>query len=350
MGDAIFAPLYEVLRARGVRFEFFDEVTGLRLSDDGDLVERLEIRRQVQLRHDGGYDPLVRDPGGLPSWPAEPLWDQLRDGEDLRAAGVRFEATEAARHAAVRTLRRGEDFDDVVLAISVASLPPICTELAARHGRFARMLEHARTVATQALQVWMTRDREELRFAPAGMVAGAYAEPLDTLCDMTHLLEREGWAPGDGVRSLAYLCGTMREVAGETQAQADARALADGLEHLRARAAVHWPGAAGPGGFDFSVLADPEDRDGEARIAAQYWRANIFGSERYVLTPPGSIRHRLRPDESGVANLVLAGDWTRNGICGGSVEAAVTSGRLAARALCGSPAFVPGTEGWLEAD
>ena len=101
---------------------------------------------------------------------------------------------------------------------------------------------------------------------------------------------------------------------------------------------------------DWALLADPEGREGEARLEAQYWRANIFGSERYVLTPPGTIGHRLRPDESGVENLVLAGDWTRNGICGGSVEAAVTSGKLAARALSGSPAVVPGTEGWLESD
>jgi uncharacterized protein with NAD-binding domain and iron-sulfur cluster len=49
-------------------------------------------------------------------------------------------------------------------------------------------------------------------------------------------------------------------------------------------------------------------------------------------------------------NLALAGDWTRNGICGGSVEAAVTSGKLAAKALSGHPSVVPGTEGWLESD
>jgi uncharacterized protein with NAD-binding domain and iron-sulfur cluster len=69
-----------------------------------------------------------------------------------------------------------------------------------------------------------------------------------------------------------------------------------------------------------------------------------------VLTPPGSVQHRLRPGEAAPSNLALAGDWTRNGICGGSVEAAVTSGKLAARALSGQPAVVPGTEGWLESD
>jgi hypothetical protein len=52
-----------------------------------------------------------------------------------------------------------------------------------------------------------------------------------------------------------------------------------------------------------------------------------------VLTPAGSVKHRLAADASGVENLVLAGDWTRNGIDGGCVESAVLSGLQAARAL-----------------
>lgn len=363
MGDAIFAPLYEALRERGVRFAFFSEVTRLGLSEDGRLVDEVDVRQQARVRG-GDYAPLVDDPGGLPSWPAEPRWDQLDDGDALRAADVDFEAggaIGAAPRAATRTLRLGEDFDDVVLGISIGSLPPICGELAARHERFATMLERVPTVATQALQVWMTRGPQELGVDPIGMISGAYVPPLDTLCDMSHLLPREGWPARTGVASIGYLCGTMAEVEGETQEEADARAFAAGLDHLRRSALVLWPGAAttalraGVGGaaverFDWSLLYDPGDGEGEDRLRAQCWRANIRGSERYVLTPPGSVEHRLRPDESGCANLVLAGDWTRNGICGGSVEAAVTSGKLAARALCGSPAVVAGIDGWLEAD
>ncbi|HEU4975306.1 MAG TPA: NAD(P)-binding protein [Baekduia sp.] len=355
MGDAIFAPLYEVLRARGVRFRFFSEVTGLGLSPDGALVDRVELREQARVRGDGEYAPLIADPGGLPCWPAAPRWEQLEDSDALRAAEVDFEAGGPTPAATARTLRRGEDFDDVVLGISIGSLPGICGELAARHERFATMLARVPTVATQALQVWLSPDPEQLGVDPPGMVSGAYVPPLDTLCDMTHLLPREGWPAGAGVRSIAYLCGTMPDVAGETQAEADARAYAGALEHLRRDALVLWPGAAcgdrghEGAGFDWSLLHDPEGREGEERLRAQYWRANVRGSERYVLTPPGSVAHRLRADESGCANLVLAGDWTRNGICGGSVEAAVTSGKLAARALSGSPAVVPGTDGWLEA-
>ena len=69
-----------------------------------------------------------------------------------------------------------------------------------------------------------------------------------------------------------------------------------------------------------------------------------------MLTPPGSIEFRMRPSEAKATNLALAGDWTRNGVCGGSVEAAVTSGKLAAQHLSGHPAVVPGAEGWLESD
>jgi uncharacterized protein with NAD-binding domain and iron-sulfur cluster len=350
MGDAVFAPMYEALRARGVRFEFFHEVTDLGLSADGQRVERIAIREQARCAG-GEYRPLVQDPGGLACWPSEPLWAQIDGGQGLREDGIAFEACHAAPGARELELRVGEHFDDVVLAMSIGSLEPVCGELRAKRPRFADMLDNAVTVATQALQVWMTADRDQLRFKPEGMVSGAYVEPLDTLCDMSHLLGREGWPAAAGVRSVGYFCGTMTEVAGETQADADARARHDGLVHLRANATTLWPGAETPDGdFDWSLLADPQDRDGEARLEAQYWRANIFGSERYVLTPPGSIEHRLAPGESGVDNLVLAGDWTRNGVCGGSVEAAVTSGKLAARALCGEPAIVPGTEGWLETD
>jgi hypothetical protein len=185
------------------------------------------------------------------------------------------------------------------------------------------------------------------------MVSGAYLKPLDTLCDMTHLLPREGWPAADGVASIGYLCGTMQQPPGDTQDDADERAFAAAVEHLRAKALVLWPGAAragDPGAFDWDLLHDPTGASGEDRVRAQYWRANIFGSERYVLTPPGSIEHRLRPSEAAPANLALAGDWTRNGICGGSVEAAVTSGKLAAKHLSGHPSVVPGTAGWLESD
>jgi uncharacterized protein with NAD-binding domain and iron-sulfur cluster len=353
MGDAIFAPMYEALKARGVRFEFFAEVTDIGVSADGGLVDRIAIRRQTRLA-DGvaEYEPLIADAGGLLSWPAEPLYAQLA-GRAHALREVVFEACHSAPDATDEVLHVGADFDDVVCGISLASLPPITRGLVATDPKLASALEHGATVATQALQVWMTRTAEDLGVDPVGMVAGGYLKPLDTLCDMSHLLPREAWPAGTGVVSIGYLCGTMVQPPGDTQDDADQRAFEEAVQHLRDKALVLWPGAArrdAPGEFDWDLLFDQTGSTGEDRVRGQYWRANIFGSERYVITPPGTVEHRIRPGEAKAANLAFAGDWTRNGVCGGSVEAAVTSGKLAAQHLSGSPAVVPGTEGWLESD
>jgi uncharacterized protein with NAD-binding domain and iron-sulfur cluster len=92
-----------------------------------------------------------------------------------------------------------------------------------------------------------------------------------------------------------------------------------------------WPGARGRDGkFDRGILVG----GGRGR-SGQYCEASTIGSDRYVLTPAGTVADRLAADESGVENLLLAGDWTRNGIDAGCVESAVTSGMQAARALIG---------------
>jgi uncharacterized protein with NAD-binding domain and iron-sulfur cluster len=58
----------------------------------------------------------------------------------------------------------------------------------------------------------------------------------------------------------------------------------------------------------------------------------------------GTLRFRLRADESGYENLYLAGDWIRNGVVIGSVEGAVVSGLQASRAISGHPALIPNEE------
>ena len=97
-----------------------------------------------------------------------------------------------------------------------------------------------------------------------------------------------------------------------------------------------WPSGAppdDPGGLDLSLLESVSGGTGAQRLASQYYRANIDPSERYVLTLPGSTVYRMAPGDTDFSNLVIAGDWTLSSINGGSVEAAVESGVLAARGL-----------------
>ena len=85
MGDTIFGPFYQVLAARGVRFEFFHEVTDLLVDDDGTgdgAVTGIRITRQAQVLDGADYDPLV-EVADLPCWPNQP---------DLGPAGGRRRA------------------------------------------------------------------------------------------------------------------------------------------------------------------------------------------------------------------------------------------------------------------
>jgi len=55
MGEVVFAPLYEALRARGVRFEFFSRLDDLRLSPDRRSVAQVRVARQVRLNPRGRH-------------------------------------------------------------------------------------------------------------------------------------------------------------------------------------------------------------------------------------------------------------------------------------------------------
>ncbi len=332
MGDVVFAPLYLALRARGVRFEFFTRVTGLELAPGIPLVERIVIRRQATVM--GGtdaYDPLI-DVGGRSCWPSEPRWEQL---SDERASRIDLE--QDTRRGRQQTLGRGTHFDEVVLAIPVGALPPICGELADARPRFRRMLDGAHTVRTKALQLWLTRPPAELSShaerdgSQLDSPSTAFARPFDTYCDMTHLLAAEGYG-GVGPDGVAYFCaafpdGPMRPRDIEREVRAEV------TEFLDEKLGSIWPGAVSAGTFDWNLLFDPADRPGRRRLEAQYLRVNATGTERYVTTPAGSVDSRLHPGESGFENLVLAGDWTHNDIDGGCVEAAVISGERAGAAL-----------------
>ena len=347
MGDTIFTPFYEVLKRRGVQFKFFHWITNLRLSKDKKLVNAIEYVQQVELNV-SEYHPLVTVKG-LDCWPNEPNWKQIKDAEKLKRFNL--EETPNPLNHPTRQLKRGEDFDIVVLGISVEAIKSICSEMAndKKNPRFKAMLDNAFTVQTQAFQLWMNQGLSSglhWKFND-NSVTGTYVEPLDTYADMSHLIPRENWPAKYNLSSIAYFCGVLKDNTKRTQATADNEVRRNAIKYLKENAHGIWP-AAKTDDFDWDWLIDPQGGKGEKRFDSQYWRANFEATERYVITPAQAVQHRLKTNESGYQNLFLTGDWIKNGFDLGCVESAVMSGMQTSRAICGSPEYVIGeSDNWL---
>jgi uncharacterized protein with NAD-binding domain and iron-sulfur cluster len=359
MGDVLIAPLYEVLKQRGVKIELFSKVVNLGLSTDKSRVENVHIGVQARALS-GSYQPLLTLDYG-PAWPEEPLWEQLENGADLRARRVDFESHWCQEpFVEERVLSCGTDFDQVVLAMAIGAFKPLnaepgpCKELIDANLRFATMVHALGLVPSQALQLWMQYDLKELGFdynrvdiegmLPA-LVDGP--DPFNIWADMTQVLRLEQWR-GNRPRSVHYLCGVLnttlyREPSSQADVPARARALVrEGVVNwIEQYAGVYWPLSCDPG-FDWETLTDPEERVGALRLDAQYFRANIDPTACCVGTTAGSSKHRLGASESGFSNLTLAGSWTRTPMNVECVEGAVMSGMLASRAICGYPRQVVG--------
>jgi uncharacterized protein with NAD-binding domain and iron-sulfur cluster len=333
MGEVVFAPLYQALRARGVRFEFFSRVDQLHLSHDRRSLSAVTVARQARLA-DGvaAYDPLV-SVGGLPCFPARPRQEQLAApvAGDLESHWGRRGGEEAV------TVVAGADFDAAVLATSLGMVPFVCRELLADSAHWRRMVANVPTVATQAVQLWLRSTDAELGAPHGSPTVSGLVHPFQTLAAMGHLVEREAWPDDERPGTVAYLCSTLADEVARRPAEAAAVVRGNALEFLERRAGSVWPGAVDAAGrFRWELLAGGE-AEGPDRLDSQFWTAGVDPSDRYVQSPPGSAAHRLRADESGYDNLFLAGDWINCGLNAGCIEAAVLGGLEAANAVRGRP-------------
>jgi uncharacterized protein with NAD-binding domain and iron-sulfur cluster len=337
MGDVVIAPLYQALHRRGVEFEFFHRVDAVHLDGRRQAVEAITMGRQVRLA-DGvtEYKPLTRV-GGLPVFPAGPLADQL-DGYASRDLESHF-----GRRADVETrvLHRGIDFDQVVLAASLGMVELVAGELIADSPQWRDMTAHLRTVATQAFQLWLRPDEPALGWLQPGVTTSGYVAPFDTWASMPQTLWAEQWPDEDSPRTVAYFCGALNALWPTTERHdvyvADCRdkVLAEAVTYLDSHVGLFLPGALTEHGFAWHLLVGVNGHRGTSALQTQYVSVNIDPSDRYVQSVPGSDKYRLRSDESGYDNLVLAGDWTDSGFNAGCIEAAVMSGLQAANALLG---------------
>jgi hypothetical protein len=201
------------------------------------------------------------------------------------------------------------------------------------------MVEHVSTTATQAVQIWLREDERSLGWRDPGTTVSAYTHPLHTWASMPQLIDAECWPASERPGAIAYFCGALKGpwppdgdwrayVAEET-----ARVRSNATELLEKRLGHLLPGTSTGGSFRWELLCGRDGHRGSSALDTQLCLANIDPSDRYVQCAPGSDAYRLRAEESGYDNLVLAGDWTDNGLNAGCIEAATVSGLQAANAV-----------------
>ena len=354
MGDIVFAPLYQVLKHRGVRFEFFHQLRNVGLSpyEDGEpsYVQTMDFDVQARIKRGVEYQPLV-DIHNVPSWPSSPDYRQLVRGGALAREGRAFEAKWEQRRDGTKTLRVQRDFDFVVLGVSIGALPEVARELIEREPTWRDMVRHVKTVPTQAFQLWMRKNTRELGWPHPPINLSGFVEPFDTWTDMSHLIPEESWS--DPVKSIAYFCGVLPDptvngsgVTERLQQEQSEAVRANAIRFLDNEAGVLWPYAMRKGGgFRWDMLAAEDDsgsrseerRTDESRIDTQFWTANVNPTDRYVQSLPGSMIYRVSPLDMAFDNLTIAGDWTATGLDSGCIESAVISGLLAAHAISHTP-------------
>jgi len=374
MGDAIFAPFYEALNKRGVKFEFFHKVE--ELIPKGNTVATIKLMKQVNLKKGvKEYNPLVPIHGhcsakeALPlyCWPSKPNYEQIDPVQAtlLKDYDINLESfwsnwasvyqKQTSHTLPEIVLKKGVDFDKIIFGISIASLPHLCPKLLEKSAPLKTTTEKIKTVVTQAYQVWNNVTLDGLGWShnpktdpTAQPVLSGFVEPFDTWACMDQLICREDWPTNHQPKNIAYFCNVMPlesfPPASDYNfpAQCYDTVKTNAMKNLTQDIYNLWPEVAKEGAFNWNILVDIHNQQGEARFNSQYWRANIDPSERYVQSVVDSTQYRLATDGSGFDNLYLTGDWIKTGLNVGCVEAATMAGMQTSRAICGHPETIHG--------
>lgn len=347
MGDVVIAPLYLALVKRGVKFKFFSRITSLNIDPQAARVASIDYVQQVPVKDaEAGYQPLIHVPiPGWPSdhplecWPAEPLWDQIADAAKAKSRDLEGEHNGAPGPGDVaRQLKVGVDFDKIVLGISVGGLKQVCETFPARlpQSKWGPMFGALTLTRTCAMQIWLTRTQADLGSQGVDRTLTGAEQPYSSWSDMSHLLSRETWRGDDVPRSVVYWCG---QITGPENGQpANQKAYDQAVKWLAGNSEKFWLKATSPAsayGFDPKLIHDPDPSAGGDVLTRQYIRTNSAPSDLYVQSPKNSVYTRMDANESGLINLFLTGDWTRNGLNSGCAEAAARSGSRCALAIAG---------------
>ena len=117
--------------------------------------------------------------------------------ETLR--GVEYDELEdfySSWHGTDFELELGRDFDVVVYALPVGTIPWYCAQLVEEQPTWQQMVEHVRGVDTSSLWLYFEPDLEGLGWNYPSPVLTSYARPLSTWEETTYLVDCETWPPG----------------------------------------------------------------------------------------------------------------------------------------------------------
>jgi len=336
MGEAVFAPLVEVLQARGVDIEFFAKVKTVELSAGS--VEKVTYGRQaIVTAGPYDYDPFTHV-GTVRTWRQHPDASQLDHPVPFGSADPTADDVTAQAGPDIE-LNVGSHFDWVVCALPA----PVTARVLRGHLADPALanIQHIPTVATLHLETWMNDTLPLLGWPWGSVVLGGFRQPLNSLQENGRLLNVEAWSGPNAPKSLMYASGPFgggwatdsfdpaSRTAAEASAQTEARKWVRD-EYWRALPAAK---TGTPPTFDASVLHHPWTPSDP--MADQYVRHNIDEWARYVLMEPGTLKLRPTPALLTLSNLRFAGDWTKNGVDIPSMEGTVTSALLAAQSILG---------------
>ena len=360
LGDAIFAPIYEVLKRRGVVFKFFHKVEELVLNSNSKFVEEIRMTKQVRLLTEE-YNPLIKVKG-LPSWPNEPKYKEIINQEayllqqhniDLESFWTNWTRVyeESFKHPIPEViLRRGKDFDIIVYGIPVGSLASLCPELLDKSPSLRAANEHIGRIPSFNLQFWGTTD---LEYDPKKSFNFRILDARQRKSYLTFynddILKSEDWkAQGLEPNHLLYIVympdishfeippGNNTLFPKEMTEEIKGLYMQTLPEVLRSMGSNSFQ----DGVFNWTVLADPENRAGVERFDSQYVRLNFSPSDHYTQVLANTSQYRITTDGAGFDNIYFTGDWIQNGINYGTIEGAITSGLLTSKAISGYPEII----------
>ena len=336
-GETLISPLYRLLENRGVKFEFFHELTDINLDSIGKTVKQLQFNVQAKPKT-APYNPFIRVKS-LDCWPSEPLWNQLKNSAALK--GKDFEAPHGV-DGSVKTLSVSEDFDQVILAIPPRATLVSAPSLIAQDSNWSNLKKMAVT-ATQSMQLWLNEDIETLtQYTDTFFVAGNYRSGMHGMAEFENILQYEDWSNVETPpKGLIYFSGvmtsphktgemTVRELGNMKARNTAGTMLISSGEEVFEGAQNPIPTTI-PYSFDFNALYPTSNTaSGQDQLSSQYTRGNLVPSELYTQCPPGTKSLRIDPLTPPQTNMTVAGDWVDTRLNVGSVEGTIIGGRLAA--------------------